>query len=166
MLHESPATPERAAVAGPADIRSVIEEFGRLLATFGQQLALSLEESDREYLAVGDAFQELATAKNRINAINCLEPDRTILRRGCERIGESLDAAVVALQYHDRLAQRVGHIRAGLDRLQSVLCDGRERSFDDWLGLLRDVEQLQGREQQRLAGNTGRGPPDGNVELF
>jgi hypothetical protein len=148
------------------DIKAVVEEFGRLLDTFGQQLAVSIEESNREYLAVGDAFQELAAAKKRINGIVCQEPDQTVLKSGCERIGESLDAAVVALQFHDRLAQRVGHIRAGLDQLQAVLRDGRERSYDVWLILLRNVEQAQAKEQRRLAAGASQGLSDSYVELF
>jgi hypothetical protein len=149
-----------------ADIRAVVEEFGRLLDTFGQQLAASLQESDREYLALGDAFQELATAKSGIEAIICLEPHQTLLKRGCMRIGESLDAAVVALQYHDRLAQRVGHIRLGLDQLQTVLRDGTERSYDSWLTLLKSVEEKQMLEQRRLAAAASGDRQDNNVEWF
>jgi hypothetical protein len=148
------------------NIRAVVEEFGRVLDTFGQQLAASLQESERQYLAVGDAFHELATAKRGIEAVICLEPQQTILKRGCERIGQSLDAAVVALQYHDRLAQRVGHIRAGLDHLQTVLRDGHERSFDAWLELLREVERVQTLEQWRLAAAVSADRLGDGAELF
>ena len=131
-------------------LRAVIDEFGRLLHVFSGQVAASLLEADREYAAVGAAFHQLAAAKIQIGAVDCAEPHKSLLGRECGRIGESLHAAVVALQYHDRLAQRLGHIRAGLDHLQTLLCDGTERSNAEWLKLLQNVERAHHVEQQRL----------------
>lgn len=133
------------------DIRAVIEEFGRLLAIFSTQLAESLQEADHECKALGESFDDLAVARMRIDAVACPEPQQSVLRAECARIGESVGAAVVALQYHDRLAQRVGHIRVGLSHLQSILTTDSRRSHADWLSLLQNVERSYGLEWHRLA---------------
>ena len=105
-------------------LREVIVEFGRHL----------------------DILSERAT----LESIDCTEPVRSILRDSCLQIGESLQTAVVALQYHDRLSQRLGLVRVGLNRLQTLLHDASPRSYDDWLASLREVEHINRMEQQRL----------------
>ena len=133
-----------------AGLREVIEELARLLSVLSHQLADSLYESGRDCVAVGQSFHRLAAASERIDAIAAQRPTADGLREHCAEIGASLQAAVVALQYHDRLAQRVGHIRTGLEHLQSLLRDRAERSYEDWLVLLRDAERAQKTEQARL----------------
>jgi uncharacterized membrane protein YccC len=146
------------AEAGP---REVIEEFARLLSVLSEQLADSLHESGRDCVAVG---QRLAAASEQIDAIAARHPAIAGLREHCAEIGASLAAAVGALQYHDRLAQRAGHIRSGLEHLQALLRDRSERSYEDWLVLLRGVEQAQRAEQTRLmAAELER---RGTVEIF
>jgi hypothetical protein len=149
-----------------AGLPAVIDEFGRLLQVFGGQLAESLQEADREYAHVGQAFHELAAAKVRIGAVECPQPQKAVLARQCSRIDESLQGAVVALQCHDRLAQRLGHIRAGLDHLQALLRDGVDRSGIEWLALLQNVERAHHGEQQRLAGAAAQDAAQSTVELF
>jgi hypothetical protein len=133
-----------------AGLREVIEEFARLLSVLSEQLADSLHESGRDCIAVGQSFHRLAAASEQIDAIAAQQSAIAGLRGHCAEIGTSLAAAVVALQYHDRLAQRVGHIRTGLEHLQALLRDRSERSYEDWLLLLRRVEQAQKAEQARL----------------
>jgi hypothetical protein len=147
-----------------ATLPEVIEEFARLLSLLSEQLADSLHESGRDCVAVGQSFHRLAVASEEIDALAAQHPKAGALRERCAEIGVSLAAAVVALQYHDRLAQRVGHIRTGLEHLQELLRDRRERSYEDWLSMLRDVEKAQRAEQTRLV------PSDlgerGGAELF
>jgi hypothetical protein len=139
------------------DVRSVVEEFGRLLEIFSAQLAESLHEADGECTAVGESFHEMAAAKARIEGIECQEPERSVLRTECTRIGRSLGTAVEALQYHDRLTQRIGHIRVGLNHLQELLRHKPDRSDDDWLALLQNVERSYHLEWHRLARAAGPG---------
>jgi hypothetical protein len=155
-------------------LREVIIEFGRHLDMLAEQLGASVMEADRECVSVGESFHEMAAARNTIAGIPCTEPERSILHGSCEQIGESLHTAVVALQYHDRLSQRLGLVRAGLDRLQTLLHDESPRSYDDWLESLRDVERINRVEQRRLGPaaieDAASGPaPDmsqSSVELF
>jgi hypothetical protein len=147
-----------------SDLRAVIEEFGRVLDILGAQLSASVQEAEQECAAVGKAFRNLAAAKGRIDQAVGDQPAYSVVRDNSEQIGASLDAAVVGLQYHDRLAQRVGHIRAGLHHLQQVLRDGTERSHGEWLELLRDVEQAHRLEQRRLM--AAEIASHGSAELF
>jgi hypothetical protein len=147
-----------------ATLREVIEEFAQLLSLLSEQLADSLHESGRDCMAVGQSFHRLAVASEQIDVLAEQHPQAGSMRAHCAEIGVSLGAAVVALQYHDRLAQRVGHIRKGLEHLQTLLRDRRERSYEDWLSLLRDVELAQRAEQTRLV-PAGLGER-GSAELF
>src|ERR1700722_10155537 len=81
-------------------LREVIVEFGRHLDILAEQLAASLMEADRECVSVGESFHELAVVKRTIEGVSCAEPQLSVLRDSCKKIGESLHAAVVALQYH------------------------------------------------------------------
>jgi hypothetical protein len=157
------------------ELRVVIGEFGRHLDILAEQLGASLSEADRECVSVGESFHDLADAKNKIADVLCDEPVRTVLKHSCDQIGTSLHAAVVALQYHDRLAQRLALIRTGLNRLQDLLHDPTVRPYNDWLESLRHVEQLNRIEQRRLGPEAalGQNDPDhrtdaanDSVELF
>jgi hypothetical protein len=152
------------AVKQSADLRTVIEEFGRLLELLAGQLTASVNDASRDCAMVGDTFEAIATANARLKAIEAKEADVAPLRACGERITQSLDAAVIALQYHDRFTQRIGNIRAGLNRLQMMLQDGTERSFEDWLTLLRHVEGSYQAEQSRLLG--AHITPKGTEEIF
>jgi hypothetical protein len=132
------------------ELRVVIGEFGRHLDMLADQLSASLSEADRDCVSVGESFHDLADAKNTIADVHCDEPVRTVLKHSCDQIGNSLHAAVVALQYHDRLAQRLALIRTGLNRLQQLLHDPSVRPYNDWLESLRHVEHLNRIEQRRL----------------
>jgi hypothetical protein len=171
---------ERGGPAADADaakapaLRAVIGEFGRHLDMLSDQLGASLREADGECASVGESFHDMAAAKGALDAIRCPEPEQSALRDSCRQIGESLHAAVTALQYHDRLSQRLGLIRTGLNRLQALLTDRSTRSYDDWLHALREVEQINRAEQRRLGPDPlhdagGGAPPavsNGSVELF
>ena len=147
-----------------AGLRELLDNFARLLSMLSEQLADSLRESGRECVAVGQSFHRLGAASDQIAAIAAQQPAVAGLREHCAEIGTSLAAAVMALQYHDRLAQRVNYIRTALEHLQSLLRDRSERSYEDWLLLLRGVEQVQKAEQARL--KAAELEPRGTAELL
>jgi len=160
---------------GSTELRDVVEEFGRLLAIFEAQLGAAVVEADRECMAVGEAFHGLASARDDMAAGVRDSDCADVVLAGCERIGLNLTAAVIALQYHDRLAQRVEHIRMGLQRLQTHLRDDETRSHEEWMRTLKQVEHRYYLEQKRLeavARASDRAEQDSvavvedNVELF
>ena len=137
--------------AGPDTVlREVILEFGRHLDMLAEQLGASLTEADRDCETVGQSFHDLSAAKAAIEGVICPEPAHGVLQDSCGQIGRSLSNAVVALQYHDRLAQRLGLVRGALMRLQALLHEPAPRPYAEWMQSLRDVEQINRTEQKRL----------------
>jgi len=160
---DSPKTPA---------LRAVIGEFGRHLDMLSEQLGASLREADSECVSVGESFHDMAKAKRTLDGLRFPGPEEITLRHSCRQIGDSLHAAVTALQYQDRLSQRLGLIRAGLNRLQSLLQDRSARTYDEWLHALREVEQINRVEQRRLGPDPAseatavEAVSNGSVELF
>jgi hypothetical protein len=158
-----------------SNLRVVIVEFGRHIDILAEQLGASIVEADRDCVSVGGSFRELAAAKSAIERIHCAEPERSVLQGACGQMGASLHTAVMALQYHDRLAQRLALVRAGLDRLLTLLRDDSGRSYDGWLESLRDVERVNRSERLRLGPDRLDDPtaalpssdvPPSSIELF
>jgi hypothetical protein len=145
-------------------LRDVITEFGRHLDILAEQLTASMTEADRDCVSVGESFHELSAARATIQSVECPEPARRVIDDSCRRIGESLHDAVVALQYHDRLAQRLGLVRAGLVRLQTLLHESGPRSYESWLASLREVEQINRTERLRLGPVPGQDEPSASAE--
>lgn len=137
-----------------------------------EQLSASLAEADRECVSVGESFHELSAARITIERLHCPEPERDLIRKSCQQMGESLHSAVVALQYHDRLAQRLELVRRGLLHLQTLLHHETPDTCDEWLHALRIAEQMNRTEQKRLGPSVGlqsnEPPVDSrdSIELF
>jgi DNA anti-recombination protein RmuC len=150
--------------AAQARMREVMAELERVLEVLGSQLLHSMQESAREWADVGAALDRLASANAQLQSLAEQQPPSTPIRTQSDAISASLAAAVVALQHHDRLAQRLGHIQSGIDDLRELLTDGVERSSTEWLVRLGAVEKLQRDEQDRLIAieSVSRG----SVELF
>lgn len=148
---------------GAPTLKEVIAEFGRILDVLRTQLEDSVREAGRECTLLGEAFYRLAGTNGRIEQLAHAD-SREELLECCQEIRATLSTAVVGMQYQDRLAQRLGHVRSGLDRLQGSLRDDAQRSFAEWLRLLQDVESAQEIEQGRLAAVDVE--PRGSVELF
>ncbi|MGD0503198.1 MAG: hypothetical protein ABSD02_10685 [Steroidobacteraceae bacterium] len=163
MSGDTQINPGRSQRTPDPSLREVIEEFARLLEVLGLQLGQSVKEAEREWGDMGSAFHRLAVANDRVRKL-ASSPMHSALAEQSAEIGASLETAVVTLQCHDRLAQRVGHICAGLDSLHTLLRDGVERPNQEWLRLLREVERRQHAEQARLA--AADIAPRGSVELF
>ena len=145
-------------------MHEVTGEIARVLEVLGAQLIHSVEESTREWADVGAAFDRLAAANSSLGRLALgAELPEAVLRHSQE-IGNSLHTAVVALQHHDRLAQRLGHIQAGIEQLCALLSDATTRSSGDWLAQLAAIERIQRDEQSRLA--AAQSAPRGGVELF
>ncbi|MGD0490521.1 MAG: hypothetical protein ABSC32_03140 [Steroidobacteraceae bacterium] len=144
-----------------ADIDAT-HELARVLEALGSQLSDSVQESAREWAEVGAAFDRLSAANTRLGALREASP--TAIHGETEEIRASLGAAVVALQHHDRLAQRLGHIRSGIDDLRDLLTSGVERSSSEWRMRLQAVERMQHDAHARLVAVDS--VPRGSVELF
>jgi hypothetical protein len=145
-------------------MQEVTAELARVLEVLGSELLHSVQESTREWADVGAAFDRLAAANSTLGTLAESLPKSSGIQAQSAEIGASIGAAVMALQHHDRLAQRLGHVRSGIDHLRDLLSDGVERSSGEWVVRLEAVERLQREEQARLI--AVESVPRGSVELF
>jgi hypothetical protein len=142
------------------NLRVVIEEFSRLIAVLSGQLDSAMQDASRDGVALGLAFHRIVSANASIGALaRTLAPD---IEAYSANIEDAISEAVTALQFQDRLEQRAVHVRAGLEHLRASLRDPRERSFEEWLELLRDVEVIQELEHAKLTHSASHG----SAELF
>jgi ABC-type transporter Mla subunit MlaD len=141
------------------DLRAVIEEFARLLEVLSGQLEQAMQDASRDSAALAHVFQKIAASNSQVAGIAGRVPD---VLRHCADIDTCMNDAVTALQFQDRLAQRAVHVRAGLTHMRTALRQRGERSYEEWLQLLRDVELIQEIEQARLTNHSAQG----SAELF
>ena len=150
-MSDRSSLPPTGNTARRVEFRAVVESFAHLLFNFGDDLTAALEEAARDHSAAGEAFHRIAAAGERLRRTSEREGAAACAERSCDQISEALDAAVIALQYQDRLTQRVKHICAGLHHLQELLMDGADRANEEWLAVLSRLEEEHRAEQARLA---------------
>lgn len=163
--------------AAPAD------EIVRLLDLSAAQLEAGIGEAERPVQQLAEAFFALsAIAAEAIAALSAAGPaggaasvDLPVRWAGVQ---QQMQGAVEAFQFHDRLCQRIGHVRDGLSQIAGLVNDreaaARDTSWQGLHGALRgrytiDHERVmfdllvEGRADTAL-----RPPADtaGSVELF
>lgn len=150
------------ATEGRIDV--VLREFGRLLLSLGSELGQATRDAERQCLPLGQMFDRVAAANHQITACVRDTSSAAPVLAHCAEISQALSTAVVTLQYGDRLAQRIGHVRSGLEHLNSLLQSYPSRSYEESMAFLQDVELMQALQQERLL------PPEsgqcGTSELF
>ena len=72
------------------------------------------------------------------------------------------------LQFHDRLNQRMDHIRKSVSMLQRLLQDHEKRNLhSEWEQLMDTIAQCAAMEtDQRRFGVSGNHSPAGDIEIF
>ncbi len=145
-------------------IDAVVREFGRLLLSLGSELGHATREAERQCMPLGQMFDRVADANRQIAACVRDTSSAAPVLAHCAEISQALSATVVTLQYGDRLAQRIGHVRSGLEHLYSLLQNYPSRSYEESMALLQDVDVMHTLQQERLL------PPEsaqcGTAELF
>ena len=131
-------------------IDAVIRELCRLLLSFGSELAHATRESEQQCVPLGQVFGRVADANRHIAACVRDTSSAVPVLAHCAEISQALSTAVVTLQNGDRLAQRIGHVRSGLDHLYSLLQSYPSRSYEESMALLQDVDLMHALQQERL----------------
>ena len=110
-------------------------EVCRFLDLTATQLELALRESEQPLSTIAGAIGELAA-------------DVRVLERHLPDVGARLREAVVALQFYDRLSQRLTHARDGLMLLAGAL-QNPGAGDAAWVGLHERVRRQYSMEQER-----------------
>jgi hypothetical protein len=130
--------------------------LARMLGLCEAQMESALNDSDAAMDALVNAFTGLAETTRAITALAQEMPPQAKallgdgLQRQAETIARQVASAVVAFQFHDKLTQRLGHVRYSLSTLALFVCD-RSRAADPehWGRLLKTLRRLYRTEEER-----------------
>ena len=159
----------------PPSDRSVVAAVRRLRDLFSDRLRDSLAESDRGCVNACEAFESAGLASARISRSLAVAARPGTIAEEAMAMRESLNAATVALQFHDRLTQQVDHVRSGLNDLSRLLEGDVSGGRAEWDARLAAWGRHYEAEHHRLisparaggAGDPSLSPGDAaDTELF
>jgi len=152
------------------------QQLALMLDLFGAQMDAALQDADRAVEQLTQAFEALMTPDGNAPSADA---DRVGLRSA--RVQES----VIALQFYDRLSQRLTKIRHSLSTLAMFTCDPKaSRQQAPWARLGAAMRRLYSSAEERaifesmmggaspqeaceqLARQQAAAPPATNIELF
>lgn len=146
------AAPRELAKGDGATEREIVS----LLGLAASQIEVALREEEAPIATLGRSVTQLANAAEALDsALSALPPDAHEARR---RLAEQRDAlradareATVALQFHDRLVQRLTHVRDSLAWLgEFVDSCGHHGPAAGWDGLRDRIRSQYSMQQERL----------------
>ena len=151
----------------------VQESLAPLLELASTQLEVAVQNAESQAATLADAVGEIATLAAALRS----SAQDTALAQAALRLAEHAQSALVAMQFHDQLAQRILHVRDALGLTQRTLA---EESPPDWERLFAAIRARYTMEDERrlfdlVAGNAlGAGAHHdanhealrGSVELF
>jgi hypothetical protein len=102
-------------------------ETAKLLGLSVTQIHASLTDGDNSVSTLTDSFQQLA---DFCSSVKALSSDNVAEHKSKEEISElannmssTIDRAIVAFQFYDRLSQRMGHVSSSLEQLSGLIKD-------------------------------------------
>jgi hypothetical protein len=115
------------------------------LAAVLELVAMQLEVAMQNAAAQAERLSEAVAAFSAVGAHLRANADPTVLAQA-EAIQQEAHRAMMAMQFHDQLAQRVTHVRDALGDVHDELLAGDEQ---DWSGLLRKMRGHYTMEDER-----------------
>ncbi len=127
-------------IQAPESAWCEIEETVKLLVLSVTQIEVSIGESDDSVKTLAGAFESMAIGIQEIMAqldqdcdCDTGKPEQSRMTELCGQLQGKICSAVVALQFHDRLSQRLTQIHRNLDNLTVLLGDRTvKKSRNDW----------------------------------
>lgn len=142
--------PDRANTHGDWSFDAEIVGFVEMARS---QIALALREAEAPISELGACIADIGAACRRVARMAGEEgPDALAeLESSADRIAARLRDASVALQFHDRLAQRLAHAREALEVLAGAVADRHmHHSRADWDRLRAGIRSQYSMEQERV----------------
>jgi hypothetical protein len=143
--------------AGRTGVDTLMHEMGRFLELGAVQLDAAMKEADGRVSNLAGAVSGLATDAHMIErfAGELLSGDPGKIEHARGQIGElagrlsaHAQAAITALQFYDKLVQRLMHVREGL----VIPADHQKRhgASGDWDGMLEQVRSRYSMVEERV----------------
>ncbi len=109
---------------------SQVRETVRMLFLATAQIEIALRESDDSVLHLTDAFTSMIGYENEIKqAVEGLPdtPEVNIIRdsiaSNADKVTETMQGAIVAFQFYDKLTQRLSHVSQSVEALSELVGD-------------------------------------------
>lgn len=120
-------------------------ETAKLLGLSVTQIHTSLTDGENSIGTLTDSFQKLA---DFCTTVRSLSDENSAEHRSKEEIEQlannmslTIDNAIVAFQFYDRLSQRMEHVSGSLERLSELIKD--ENNLNDQAGWKKLREQIK-----------------------
>lgn len=109
---------------------SQVRETVRMLFLTVAQIEIALTESDDSVQHLTDAFTSMIEYENRIKlAVEELPQNdetnsvRETINENADKVTESMQGAIVAFQFYDKLTQRLAHVSHSVESLSTLVSD-------------------------------------------
>jgi len=155
------------------------QQLALMLDLFAAQMDAAVQEADHAVEKLSDAFNALLAPPPAGTEDSAQGAPALAGAAGHPAAAQ----AVVAMQFYDRLSQRLGHVRYSLSTLAMFMCDPQNnRQRERWQRLQNSLRRLYSSEEERalfemmMQGTSAqealehaaerRDLPQNNVELF
>jgi hypothetical protein len=132
---------------------SQVRETVMMLNLAVAQIVHSLQDGDESITTLGDSFTAMVghvqMAKSAAEQLSVSNEKDTILSN-CEIASEKIQQAIVALQFYDRLSQRLSHVAKSLASLGGLVGD-QARLYNpyEWRGLQEKIKSRYTLDSER-----------------
>lgn len=142
---------------GETRVDSLAEEMRRFLELGAVQLDAAVKEADERVSALASAVSGLSTDARMIEKLagevlsgdaRQIEHARSQIDEAAARLSAHAQAAITALQFYDKLVQRLSHVRDGL----VIPADRRDdcQSGGEWEGMMDAVRSRYSMVEERV----------------
>lgn len=143
--------------AGESRVDSLAEEMRRFLELGAVQLDAAVKEADERVSALASAVSGLSTDARMIEKLagevlsgdaRQIEHARSLIGESAARLSVHAQAAITALQFYDKLVQRLSHVRDGL----VIPADRRDdrKPGGEWDGMMDAVRSRYSMVEERV----------------
>ncbi|HEX4024595.1 MAG TPA: hypothetical protein VHX52_07825 [Steroidobacteraceae bacterium] len=140
-------------------VPGIAAELRRFLELGAAQLDAAIRDSDARVDQLADAITSVATDARELQAqLQVLDsPDaaavqqaRTRITRLSDMLGAHVQATITALQFYDKLIQRLTHVREGLAIPSDSAAGAVNLGSSDWNALLEQVRSRYSMVEERV----------------
>lgn len=128
-----------------------VRQTVQMLELAAAQIHVAMRDSNLSVEALMGAFGTMAERLQRLESRLQASAGDEALGAEMHQVSSAMDEALVALQFYDRLAQRLEHVEHGLDHLAALLADAGQRgALQAWEGLQEEIRSRYTTEEERI----------------
>jgi hypothetical protein len=145
------ALPAVAAEPGAAPAEAVTgAEVHSLLELGIAQLDGAVKEADGRVDRLAHSLVDLRRGLDEITQLLAQHASPTVLAARIEAMNENVNAAVVAMQFYDKLTQRLAHVREGLQMTRAHIDATDAPHSDHWADLCAAIRAQYSMVEERV----------------